>query len=320
MTGMDLTGQRYGRLVVIGESDPILYPSGHKCRMWKCKCDCGNEAVVRHGNLRNGTTQSCGCLHKEIFGKVKRTHGLSEENKRLYKIWKEMRSRCNNPNNKSYERYGGRGIIVCQEWNDSFVPFYQWSMKNGYKEDISDSGRNRLSIDRIDNDGNYEPGNCRWTTNDVQANNKRKSLPKEIKYVNCPICGKQYIKTQRKGNKTCSRQCGIILRRITHPNTKDYTKICPVCGKSFNAKRGGHFKDAIYCSQKCSYLSKSPTWEYNGESHRVMEWSEIVGINAHCLYHRKEMGWTIEEILTTPFRGKRHGSKLQTGIRNSEKE
>jgi len=251
-------------------------------------------------------------LHKEIFGALKRTHGLSEDNKRLYKIWKEMRYRCNNPANKSYPRYGGRGIRVCDEWNNSFVPFYEWSMANGYKEDIAESGRNRLSIDRIDNDGDYEPSNCRWTTDAVQARNTRKSLSALEKYAVCPICGKPFVRTATGVPKTCSRECGNELskRTVAEKNTKDYTKICPVCGKSFNAKRGGHYNDAICCSRKCANISYSPIWEYNGEKHHAVEWAEIIGINVHCLHHRKEMGWTIEEILTTPYRGKRNANKL----------
>ena len=95
-----------------------------------------------------------------------------------------------------------------------------------------------------------------------------------------------------------------MLRTLN--NGKDYTKICPICGKSFNAKRGGHFNQAVYCSVKCKNMSNSPIWEYNGESLRVVEWAEKIGINAHCLLHRMDMGWTIEEILTTPLRGKRN--------------
>lgn len=232
-----------------------------------------------------------------------KTHGLSGKNKRLYKIWKEMRYRCNNPANKSYPRYGGRGIHVCKEWDESFIPFYEWAMANGYIEDIAESGRNRISIDRIDNDGDYSPDNCRWTTDEIQASNTRKSIPLSEKITECPMCGKKIIQKQRKGQVTCSYSCARKLWFQEHPNTKDYFKICPVCGKKFIAK--DHYDTRIHCSFECARLDKSPIWTFNGESHRVIEWAELVGINAHCLLHRKEMGWTIEEILTTPLRGKR---------------
>lgn len=239
-----------------------------------------------------------------------KTHGLSGKNKRLYKIWKEMRYRCNNPQNKSYPRYGGRGIKVCDEWNDSFIPFYEWSIVNGYKEDIAESGRNRMSIDRIDNDGDYSPENCRWADDFIQSHNKRVSIPLEEIYVNCPICGKPFVRKSRGKPLTCSYKCGFEHRKMLHKNTKDYSKICPICGKTFNAKRGGHYKNAVCCSKKCANLSYSPFWEYNGEKHRVIEWAEIIGINAHCLLHRKEMGWTIEEILNTPLRGRRNAKQI----------
>lgn len=150
------------------------------------------------------------------------------------------------------------------------------------------------------------PENCRFVSNEVQAKNKRNSILEEDRYRICPVCGKKYRVSKRNGAKTCSYECGFKLRSKTHPNTKDYTKICPICGKRFNAKRGGHFKNAVYCSRKCKDLSCSPVWEYNGESHRAIEWAEIVGINTHCLLHRKDLGWTIEEILTTPLGGKRN--------------
>ena len=302
---VDLTGKRFGRLVVLEQAEYHIDKKGRKTKMWKCKCDCGNETIVRHGGLQKGTTTSCGCFHKEIVGSLNRSHGLSANCGRLYPLWKSIKYRCYNINSKDYARYGGRGIVMCDEWINDFQSFYDWAIANGYKEEKTDKGLNILTIDRIDVNGNYEPSNCRFVTNDVQAKNKRDTITDEGRYRICPVCGKSFEIKQRSSTKTtCSRKCAGVLRTLN--NGKDYTKICPICGKSFNAKRGGHFNQAVYCSVKCKNISDSPIWEYNGESLHVVEWAEKIGINAHCLLHRKDMGWTIEEILTTPLRGKRN--------------
>lgn len=136
-------------------------------------------------------------------------------------------------------------------------------------------------------------------------------------FATCEICGNNFkIKGKNVIGKTCSKNCSFILRSIEHFNeTSDkYKKECPICHKIFE-DRSGHFNEKIFCSKKCVDLFKSPIWEYNGESHRVIEWAKIININAHCLLHRKnEMGWTIEETLTIPIGGKRNGKKLQTNL------
>lgn len=299
-------GQKIGRLYIVDRADDLVYSNGRKVVMYNCLCDCGNKTIVRKPQIINGGTKSCGCIQKEQIGSLNRTHGLSGKCGRLYPLWKSIKYRCYCESCRDYKNYGGRGIKMCDEWKNDFQSFYNWAITNGYKEEKTDKGVNILTIDRIDVDGDYCPENCRFVTNEIQARNKRNTLTDEERHSICPVCGKQYTKMQRNGAKTCSYSCARKQYFINHPNTKDYTKVCPICNKAFNAKRGGHFKDAVYCSEKCKSLSFSPIWDYKGESHRVVEWAEIIGINAHCLMRRKDMGWTIEEILTTPLRGRRN--------------
>lgn len=151
-------GDRYGRYVILRE-----VASERPGRHVLCRCDCGTVKVVRFSHLVNGNTSSCGCYKRDLTIATKRTHGQSGT--RLYYVWVEMRQRCQNPRHPRYPLYGGRGIRVCDEWKD-FERFRSWALANGY--------RPGLSLDRIDNDGDYEPGNCRWVPQLVQNNNSRR--------------------------------------------------------------------------------------------------------------------------------------------------
>ena len=155
---IDLTGKKFGRLTVIERAE-----NKGKSVMWVCKCECKNITIVRPENLRSGRTQSCGCLHSEQLSNRNIKHGKS--NTRLYTIWESMKSRCLYKSHARFKDYGGRGITVCNEWIHDFQTFYDWSMANGYAEN--------LTIDRINNDKGYSPDNCRWVTIKEQENNKR---------------------------------------------------------------------------------------------------------------------------------------------------
>ena len=217
--GEDLTGRKFGRLTVLSRSDFTGHGKTPKV-YYNCLCDCGNTTVSRSDQLKNGEAKSCGCYWREKASAYMKEHPpqprYGDSRERIHNIWYLMKYRCEDPTSPAYNNYGGRGIKVCEEWGNGdagYFAFKQWAMDNGYSEN--------LTIDRIDNDGDYSPENCRWVDVYEQANNKRNN---------------HYI-------------------------------------------------------------------EYNGETHTLKQWSDIVGIPYKTLHNRvKSLGWDFQRAITQPVR------------------
>lgn len=177
---LDLAGQRYGRLLVMKR----VMVRGAKNVMWKCRCDCGGSVVAAASNIKTGTTQSCGCLAREVAANLlrgnttQRTHHKSQTPE--YGSWGGMKQRCTNPNSVKYPTYGGRGIKVCDSWMNSF---------NNFFTDMGRKPSRRHTLHRIDNDGNYEPSNCEWATPKVQGRNTTRTVFVEIDGIRLCLSG-----------------------------------------------------------------------------------------------------------------------------------
>ena len=242
----DITGRRFGRLEVIA----LDHKNESGEMFWKCRCDCGNETVVKRGNLISGNTSSCGCLKAELTRKRASTHGLS--NSSLYSVWNGMLDRCRNKNSQSYERYGERGIHVCDEWLD-FNTFYHWGIENGYDPS--------LSLDRIDNDGDYCPDNCRWADDITQANNKRNN--RIVTYDGVTHTVAEWSRILDVGYK-------LLWKRINRGDFGDFEEYFGKCQKY---------------DRNTNHLVT-----YNGETHSIAQWSRILDINYSLLWKRINRG------------------------------
>ena len=252
----DLTGQKFGKLTVIKRAHSH---GNSKSIYWLCYCDCGNKDVeVRGSCLTSGHTTSCGCYISERLTKVNTRHGGFGT--RLYNIWQGMKKRCYKENDKDYKNYGGRGIQIYDEWKEDFACFREWALNNGYQDN--------LTIDRVDNNKNYEPSNCRWTTIQIQNNNRRNNKLLTI------------------GNKTQTMaEWGREL------NISDDT----ISSRLFN---GWTCLEAleIVKHKTIKKQSISPI-TYEGRTMTLTEWAKERNIHRNTLSSRLHNGWSIEEAL-----------------------
>lgn len=190
MKPIDLVGKKFGYLTV--ES---LYGRKNRALYWNCRCICGKTSIVQGRKLRDGLIKSCGCMRKNEISARNTKHGFHGE--KLYATWKSIKQRCYNKNSHCYKDYGGRGIEMCCEWRENYSSFRKWALANGYKEG--------LTIERIDVNGNYSPGNCTWIPLGAQAMNRRTSH-----YIT--VCGERMTITQASKKYGINR--GTLSARI----------------------------------------------------------------------------------------------------------
>ena len=246
-------GKRYGRLTVVAFSHYRKLQKG-ALRIYTCRCDCGSQLEANRTNLRCGITASCGCLQKDRASASSLKHGMAKRCPE-YTAWLLMKSRCLNPKNRSWTRYGGRGIQIYAEWIDSFQSFFQY---------LGPKPTPKHSIDRINNDGNYEPGNVRWATAVEQANNK--STNRMV-----TVDGRSHTVSQ------WSREVGI------HPSSL-HERLSLL---------GWDEKDAVLLKR-----TQPKRIEYNGRSLTIRQWSEYTGIPYYALKSRiNSPKWTIKDAI-----------------------
>lgn len=292
-------GKRIGKFVV---TEDAIKKNGRY--YFKCICDCGNTFYTSTAHLSDGKVLSCGC--RRIENNISRsTHHMTET--RIYREWCGIKRRCYNKNDSEYHNYGGRGIIMCEEWKNNFVPFYQWAIENGYDDS--------LSIDRIDVNGNYEPSNCRWATQKIQANNTRVNV--YVEYNGERLTLHQLCDKYSKNGVTYDlfhlryRVRGWdIERALTEPpenmsvtignETHSITEWSDINGIKtgtiyWRIKNGWSLEDAVSKPLKCMLI------EFNGETHTISEWSKITGFKTGTLYDRLQKGWSVEKSFTAPL-------------------
>lgn len=259
---MDIVGQKFGRLTA-------LEPAPKK--KWLCRCECGRTVLVVRASLLKGGTRSCGCLRREVaargMGPRMRRHGLSHLPE--CGIWRGMLDRCYNPRSRYFANYGGRGIEVCDRWRNDVAAFIT---------DMGPRPSDAHSIDRIDNDGNYCPDNCRWATRIDQANNSR---------WNHVVTFRGETKTLAQWGRELALDPDVISERLVRGWSIE---------RALTSKKGSRRQDARLLSLR-------------GETKTITEWARATGIGRTTIGMRLDQGWTPERALTTPPDARRRRKK-----------
>jgi len=252
---IDLTGKQFGRLTVRGGCEVRPDP---RRRYWCCECQCGQARVVRQTHLLSGATQSCGCFNQDRAIERQWRHGQCRPATAEYRAWKAMRGRCLNPWNRKYQHYGGRGIGICAQWSD-FQSFY---------EDMGPRPSPSHSLDRIDNDGHYEPRNCRWATATQQANNRQ---------FNHLITHDGLTQTLAQWARTLGVSPFTLSTRI---------------------ERGASIELVVRTPVPWQRL---PLYEWQGQTRSLTEWARVLNISVSTLRNRLSDGWSIARTLSEPL-------------------
>lgn len=265
----DLTGEQFGLLTVIDKAEPVYASDGKIMPRWHCKCICGNELNILASKMRTDGNMSCGCT---VFNEEKQ----GELGKHLYDIYKQMVHRCYAKKYKDYQNYGGRGIKICKEWFDKtydYIPsngrfkfsddryhkFYVWGIEHGYTPG--------LTLDRIDNDKDYSPNNCRWADAKTQANNRRTNR-------RVPFNGVEYTISELAQKAKMSPEA--LTYRLDHGMCLEVA-----INKPLNHNPGKRF------------------YTVNGETHNIAEWSRISNVPPSTITRRINEGWNPKDAIFT---------------------
>lgn len=252
----DFTGRRFGRLTV------LCADNGNRQRnMWLCQCDCGNKKSVRGDHLISGATKSCGCYNRYLASKRQKTHGMTGSPE--YSAWRHMIARCESPLDSRFHCYGARGIKVCDRWKG----------RDGFQNFLNDIGPRpspEYSIDRINNNGNYEPSNCKWSNRIEQANNKSKSM--FITYQG-----------ETKTLRAWARELGLKYKRVWE-RMKYY---------------GWSFEKAINMDARETVRRLV---EYKGSTKVLAQWCQELHLPYSTIKNRLDNGWSVERAFEQPIR------------------